>query len=139
MEAQGMFRNAFPVLEKALDVRAFRHTVILSNLANADTPQYKPFEVLVREEMEKVGPKPMPLRCLETHPDHLSGVLRDEGGVAEEKDKDDMLVLRADKNKVDMEEEVTNLAENQILYNAMAQILSRKFEGLRTAIYGGRR
>lgn len=139
MESENLFRSSFPVLEKALDVRAFRHSVILSNIANADTPNYSPFEVLVREEMEKMGQRPLPLRCLETHPDHLSGVLRDERGGAREKDGEDLLSLRKDKNKVDMEEEVTNLAENQILYNAMAQILSRKFDGLKAAIYGGRR
>lgn len=139
METDSLFRGSIPVLGKALDIRAFRHSVILSNVANADTPKYKPFDVLVREEMEKDPSDTMPLRCVETHPDHLSGYNLMEAESGRQKDGEELLVLKKDRNKVDMDEEMTALAENHILYNAMAQILAKKFEGLRTAIQGGKR
>jgi hypothetical protein len=40
----------------------------------------------------------------------------------------------SDGNSVDMEVEMGKLAENQILFNASIQILSKKFEGLKYAV-----
>ena len=42
-----------------------------------------------------------------------------------------------DGNTVDIEKEMTDLAENNILYDAVAQILRKKFQGLKNVIQGG--
>jgi flagellar basal body rod protein FlgB len=38
---------------------------------------------------------------------------------------------------VDIDKAMASLGENSSLYNASAQILSQKFQGLKTAIQGG--
>jgi flagellar basal-body rod protein FlgB len=43
-----------------------------------------------------------------------------------------------DRNSVDLDTEMTQLAHNNLLYNATAQILSRKFAGIRQAIDGAK-
>jgi len=45
--------------------------------------------------------------------------------------------LRKDGNTVDLDREMAKLSENNLMYNALAQIISRKFAGLKDAIKGG--
>ncbi|MCR4398803.1 MAG: flagellar biosynthesis protein FlgB, partial [Firmicutes bacterium] len=46
---------------------------------------------------------------------------------------------RNDRNNVDIDREMTLLAENTLLYNALARQLSQKISLLRTVITEGRR
>jgi flagellar basal-body rod protein FlgB len=41
-----------------------------------------------------------------------------------------------DNNGVELEAEMSRMAENQIMYNASIQILTKKFEGMKYAIKG---
>ena len=43
-----------------------------------------------------------------------------------------------DGNAVEIENEMSKMAENQIMYNASVQILSKKFEGLKIALREGK-
>jgi len=48
------------------------------------------------------------------------------------------VTLRGDGNTVDMDREMSALAENQLHYKASTQILSKKFQRLRSIIQGGK-
>ena len=43
-----------------------------------------------------------------------------------------------DGNAVELENEMGKMAENQLMFNASVQMLSKKFEGLRSAIREGK-
>jgi flagellar basal-body rod protein FlgB len=45
--------------------------------------------------------------------------------------------LRGDGNTVDIDRSMADLAENNLLYNAAAQIIQQKFQALKSAILGG--
>ena len=47
------------------------------------------------------------------------------------------LSLRGDGNTVDIDRTMGKLAENTLLYNAAAQLISKKFKGLKNVIKGG--
>jgi flagellar basal-body rod protein FlgB len=49
------------------------------------------------------------------------------------------LTLKGDRNSVDIDKEMANLSENSLMYNALAQILSKKFQGLKNVIQEGRK
>jgi flagellar basal-body rod protein FlgB len=137
MESGGLFKGAFPVLEKALDLRAMRHHLIVSNIANKDTPNYKAFDIMVEEEMSKSDNTGDATQLKRTDDAHLprskssgmSGKIKDAKGQE--------FSLRADGNSVDIDREMANLSENNLLYDALAQVISRKFQGLEDAIKGG--
>jgi flagellar basal-body rod protein FlgB len=50
---------------------------------------------------------------------------------------DDPLLLRGDRNGVDIDREMTALAKNSLLYKASSQIVAAKFSGLKNVITGG--
>jgi flagellar basal-body rod protein FlgB len=114
--------------------------MILNNVANADTPNYKPFAMNVEEALQKDDPAVSSARLQRTDDKHLPGSRMSEplpagatsGG-------DDPLLFRGDRNGVDIDAEMTALAKNSLLYKASAQIVASKFKGLKNVISGGSR
>lgn len=137
MPVQGIFGTTVELLGKSLDLRAKRHALISSNLANVETPGYTPSELSFEGQLKSAlnqGGKGASV----THPRHIpikggSGSLqRVEGDLV------DLGNARSgpDGNGVELEAEMGRMAENQIMYNATVQILGKKFEGLKQAIRG---
>jgi flagellar basal-body rod protein FlgB len=136
-----IFDRVIDTAGKALDLRSRRHEVIISNVANADTPDYKAFDVLVEEALSKQTADKQPvLEMQRSHPVHLqvgNKMTNDITPYTVEVPAGEN--LRGDGNTVDMEHEMSNLASNQLMYKATAQILSKKFQFLHSVIQGSRR
>ena len=135
-----LFGQTIDIASRALDLRSRRHEMIISNIANADTPGYKSFDMLVDEALSRSsGEKAPAVKMQRTHPGHLPPAASTRINVdAKVVQTETPASLRGDGNTVDMEREMSNLAENQILYKATTQILSKKFNGLLEAIKGGK-
>ena len=138
MEPQGIFSGTIPLLEKTLDLRSIRHNLIISNVANMDTPNYKAFDIVIKEELEKAMGAGKNIKLEKTGPGHLSGRETCPGNVKSRAAGDQQFTIRCDGNSVDIDREMANLSENNLMYNALAQIISRKFEGLKNVIKEGR-
>lgn len=139
--------TAFRVLTAALDGLARREAALASNLANIDTPGYRPvavpFEGALQQELarsssgrEAVGAD---LELQRSDPRHLSGSIAPGGGAPAASAVFDGS-LRNDRNTVDLESEMTALVETQLRYSASARLLSGKLEMVRDVVssQGGR-
>jgi flagellar basal-body rod protein FlgB len=51
-----LFGGSVSTLSRSLDLRARNHELILNNVANADTPNFKPFSINVEEALQKDAP-----------------------------------------------------------------------------------
>jgi flagellar basal-body rod protein FlgB len=119
-------------------LRARKHELILNNVANADTPNYKPFKMNVEEAMQTEPQTNPASRLQRTDDQHLSGQAMSEDLSTDiEAGRDDPLLLRGDQNGVDIDVEMTALAKNSLLYKASTQIVASKFSDLKKAITGG--
>jgi flagellar basal-body rod protein FlgB len=136
MASEGLFKGSFPVLERALDLRSMRHHLIVSNIANKDTPNFKGFDLMVEEEMARSPHTGDAAHLRRTDEAHLSGrhAPGARGGSSRGETQD--FPLRGDGNSVDIDKEMAKLSENNLLYDALAQIISKKFRGLNDAIKG---
>jgi flagellar basal-body rod protein FlgB len=137
MESQGLFNQTFSVLEKSMNLRSQKHNLMVSNIANMDTPNYKAFDLLVEEEMGKTSAETKTMTLSRTQPGHipLSGVAG--MNVPEIKPVEKPLYdFREDGNTVDIEKTMSALSENGLLYNASAQMIAKKFQSLSNAING---
>lgn len=137
MESQGIFKGTFQLLEKGMDLRSTKHNVVMSNIANMDTPNYKAFDVMIEEEMEKTKGAGNATLVKKTHHTHLSGRNGATGYVQPTLDKTEQTTLRKDGNTVNLDNEMAKLSENNLMYDALAQVISKKFQGLKDAIKGG--
>jgi len=137
MESQGIYKGTFQLLERAMDLRSTKHNVVMSNIANMDTPNYKAFDVIIEEEMEKTKGAGDTTSVKKTHQKHLSGRNGSMGDVQPTLEETAQTTLRQDGNTVDIDREMAKLSENNLMYDALAQVISKKFQGLKDAIKGG--
>lgn len=135
---RGIFDQHLQLLHKTMDFRARRNTVLSSNIANVETPGYKAkdlvFENALGEAMRAHLPGPLDV----TDTRHLDG--RQVLPLSEV--KPDVIrtsnpVAGIDENSVDLEREMVKLGENQVVYQALAQMVSHKFGQLRMSIREG--
>jgi len=122
------------VYSQALNLRAQRHQVLASNIANADTPNYKArdfnFETAMQNAMagRQSGGE---VAMARTQAGHMTGA----GGSGLAK-----LLYRGetqsavDGNTVDMDVERTQIADNAMQYQILTQLVSDEFKGIRSAL-----
>jgi len=106
-------------LARFLDLNVLRGELVMSNMANIDTPGYRTRDINFRQELQRAGGD---LALAESSP-----VVRSVRG----------LIERPDGNNVNLERESLLLADTQLRFNAGAQLLHDKFKMLSLAIHEG--
>jgi flagellar basal-body rod protein FlgB len=131
----GGFDPTIGALNTSLNVRLLNQNVISSNIANADTPGYKAktveFESALRDALGVTNG----LTVSETSPGHIAHHPTD--AIQPEIYDDPNGVESLDGNTVDRAGEMAKMAENQLLYDASAEMLKRKLGMLKYAIGEG--
>lgn len=117
--------NGFNTLEHLLRLTNLRQGVLSSNIANADTPDYKSkdlkFEQLLNNEL-------MELKT--TSPRHIRNIdLALSEDVSEEPGQE-----WADKNNVQLDMEVAKMTENALLFQAALHMFSTKIRMFKNAV-----
>jgi len=131
--------KSFDILEKSLHYRKIRQDMIASNIANADTPCYRPkdirFEEALEEEVNKKFnvPNPPKLELARTEPGHMRG-FDDEAEAKPIVFYRDGHLARNDGNSVDIDVETTEMAKNNIAYNASIQALRKDIDIFKAVI-----
>lgn len=121
--------NYINVLTKAADAANSREEILNNNLANVDTPNYKRKDVSFQSylEMALIGGEPLEERVAEvnTHLSDFGGLIYTDSST---------LSYRLDGNNVDVDTESARLAENQIRYNALIDLLNQEFGRYKTVL-----
>lgn len=120
----GLFGKTYNILGTMLDYRAERNKVISSNIANLDTPGYKPSDYVFKENMKKAMDVRIHLK--QTDEKHFPNV-------QDKFSRNDFKKVTSNE-KVDLDQEMTNLAENHLMYNLTTELLARKFKGIRSIL-----
>ncbi|MDR2637872.1 MAG: flagellar basal body rod protein FlgB [Zoogloeaceae bacterium] len=131
----GDIRSHIGAYIQAMDLRAYRQQVLASNIANADTPYYKArdFDFKAAFAAARAGrEEDAHLGLRRTHTRHL--LPAEGGGESVPLQYRTEYQSAVDGNTVDMDVERSEIADNSIQYQILAQFLSDKLSGLRTAI-----
>lgn len=118
------------VLDRAADAAYTRNDILANNIANVSTPNYKrkdvSFETILQAELngaagslnKKMAELDANLHELDSfvYTDHTS------------------LSYRLDGNNVDIDQEEAYLAENQIRYNALVDLMQQEFSRYKTVL-----
>lgn len=123
------------LLARSLDFRAQRHDLLVSNVANADTPGYKAVDLSFEKTLERMVEKQDALTGQKTNPGHLPIGAKGQTGEAKVVTKKNS--TRLDGNSVDLDGEIVNLNMNQLQFNAGVETLNKIFELLTYAIEEG--
>ncbi|MCC7145087.1 MAG: flagellar basal body rod protein FlgB [Phycisphaeraceae bacterium] len=139
----GMFDSgALPVLERVTQFTGARHKVLADNIANLDTPYFRPKDLSVREFQVELAKAVEQRR---RSPSPTGGTLR-MGNTRQLRFTDDNLqanpqaaddgILFHDRNNRDLERLMQGLAENTMAFNAANDLLRHEFGMLSMAIRG---
>jgi len=120
------------VLQKGLEGSSLRQQVLSNNVANIDTPNFKRSDVDFQAVLGvALGDKSGGLALKLTSPQHLSGVADgNSSGIV----TDQTTSMRNDGNNVDVDQEMSNVAENSLYYNSLTQAISLQLSLLKMAI-----
>jgi flagellar basal-body rod protein FlgB len=135
-----MLRSIFPgtleVLHKNLTLRQQRHTVLTSNIANAETPGFIAKDVRFEEALQEAAAPQKSAPLWRTHAQHMlpaSPTVRELQGTLVASPSDD---VGRDLNTVSIDREMAKLTTNTFHYNASAELVSRAFDKLKRTIEG---
>ena len=132
------FDKTTRALQTSLAMRQMKQNVISANVANSETPGYHArkldFEEALARSLDLDG-----LRSMSTsHDEHFPVGGGISAGVRADIYDNPDVVVGNDGNSVDMEKEMTALAENSVLYKAALQLINKKLAALKYAATEGR-
>lgn len=126
--------TGFNRLRSAIDASNTRQQVISNNIANADTPFFKrsevSFESLLQSEMNGVGS----IKGRMTNSRHIA--IGSSSIPTAQITTDKNTVMNNNSNNVDIDTEMTNLAENQLRYNTYIEEVNHQIKMMRAALGG---
>lgn len=138
MPVDKLFGANIDLMQRALNLRSRKHEVVVSNVVNADTPNFKAFDLEVKAALQTNSQKSGNGELTLTHQGHLPPRSHSGDDIRPRmRQLSSNVSLRGDGNTVVLEKEMADLARNNLLYKATAQILGSKFRGLKNAIKGG--
>ncbi len=121
------------LLANALNYHRDRHSVLSSNIANADTPEFRPKDLV---------------RRVATNPSRDVAIARTEGGHMNHNGTThgDLMKVTVDRtaqpgldgNAVNLEREMSKLGANTLRYEAAAKMVARQLANLKYAANDGK-
>jgi flagellar basal-body rod protein FlgB len=121
---ESLFGKTFNLLSTMLDFRSERNKVITSNISNLDSVDYKAADYVFKEDLRRAIERKVPLT--KTNEKHFP-IGKDEIT------KNDFKLVKSEE-RADLDKEMTNLVENQLMFNVSAELLSRKFKGIKNVL-----
>ncbi len=137
MDSKAPFDSSFQLLSKVLDLRARNQQVIASNIANAETPGYSPAKFHFEEELRQAVGEKSSLPLANSHQAHIPLGSTDidsvTGTITVQPDQTGI----GDENGVSVADEMMALSENELLFEAAAQLLKKKLGLIKYVVSGG--
>jgi len=123
---EALFGKTIEILSEVLDFRSERHKVITSNIANMDTPNYRPKDIVFKEELESIINNKDRIKMTGSRGRSLSEQSNPAG-------RADFEVIDSGES-VNLDSEMAKLTENNLMHNLTVELLVRKFRVLNTVL-----
>lgn len=130
---KGIVTDTQAFTEGILDLYVQRQNIVLSNIANVDTPNYKAKDFTFESKLQAILGLDVKGHMSATHASHFPKKLSLEGFMPDiEYDSELRTIWGAD--KVNLEEEMTKLTKINLKYSALAQIVKSGYTGIQEVI-----
>ena len=123
---EALFGKTIEILSEVLDFQSERHKVITSNIANMDTPNYRPKDIVFKEELESIINNKDRIKMTGSRGRSLSEQSNPAG-------RADFEVIDSGES-VNLDSEMAKLTENNLMHNLTVELLVRKFRVLNTVL-----
>ncbi|WP_045215915.1 flagellar basal body rod protein FlgB [Desulfonatronovibrio magnus] len=133
---KSLFGTHIHVASRVLDMRLERQNVVSSNLANVNTPGYKARRVEFEENLQAALQIDGRGKVTRTSNMHMPAQF-DPSKFGSDFFKSIEPRVYQGEDAVDLDKEMAVKAKNTLMYNALAQVQHKNFEGLKSAITEG--
>lgn len=120
-----MSDSTYNLIKKELDVSALRQRVIANNIANINTKDFKRSDVVFEDKLQDALKE-------------YGGNSSDLNSVQPEVVQDDSTSMREDGNNIDIDKEMTDMTQNNIMFDALVSQLDTKMGIMRFVITEGK-
>ena len=121
MPIKSIFGKTFDAIERSLGITSERHGIIINNIANLDAPDCRPIDIdfksVFKDALEGTS-----VSLFRTNPHHFGSEISYAERPLDGTDS------------VDIDREMSKLAENNLRYRASVEVLLRKLSKLKYAI-----
>jgi flagellar basal-body rod protein FlgB len=131
----GRLDDYFRSQETALKLRGYRQEVLGSNIANADTPNYKARDIDFKAAFDAARAGNSPAALQATNARHLQPTNTVDLFAPSLKYRNEQQPS-IDGNTVDMNTEMKEFTDNAIRYQAAVTFMTRRIESMKTALTG---
>jgi flagellar basal-body rod protein FlgB len=127
-----LFSRTFTNIERGLDYASLNQKVISQNIANVDTPNYKAksvdFKSVLHNSIHQLEAKKTDSRHFTFHSTGQHPAVKTKSAYQ----------YNHNGNGVDLDKEMSEMASNQIYFNALSDRINGKFNSLKSVIRGGK-
>ncbi|MCB5195755.1 flagellar basal body rod protein FlgB [Deefgea salmonis] len=131
----GRLDDYFRSQETALKLRSYRQEILGSNIANADTPNYKARDINFKAAFDAARAPSAPTPLQTSNSRHLQPSQTVDLFAPERLYRNEQQPS-IDGNTVDMNTEMKEFTDNAIRYQAAVTFLTRRIESMKTALTG---
>ncbi len=119
-----------PKFENFLNLSSLRHKLTSGNIANVSTPGYESQNIDFNSELTKASENTQRIAGTITNASHIPLGHH----VNKSPDINQASINEGDINSVDIDNEIAEMAQNELEFTIAAKLLQKKFQGLRKAI-----
>ena len=131
-----LFDPNIALVGKVMDMQLQRQNVLMSNIANVNTPKYKPRELYFEEELQKALNLGALGKVTKTDKAHIPSSF-DVSTFSADFDKKFTPREVHGEDRVNIDKEMTKVSKNNLQYTTLAQLSKSSFEGIKKIIMEG--
>jgi flagellar basal-body rod protein FlgB len=137
MDPTQPFDTNMQLLSRVLDLRARKAEVISANIANAETPGFSPSRFDFEQDLAQALDKKQGIQLARSAENHISSAAANFNEVRGKVIMVPEQTGTGDRNGVNVDQEMLDLSENELMYEASAQLLQKKLTLLKYVVSGG--
>ena len=135
---KGLFGSHIHLTAKVMDLRLERQNLVMGNIANVNTPEYKARRIEFEQQLQSAMNQDARGQMTRTDKQHMP-VVFDPNGFQGQGVKDFKARHVHGEDSVDLDKEMTVMTKNGMMYNALASVIRKNFQGMQRIIQQGSR
>ena len=133
---KGLFGSHIHLTAKVMDLRLERQNLVMGNISNVNTPNYKARSLEFEDKLQSALNHDARGKMTRTEQSHMPSAFIANGfqgdGIQDFKPRH---IYGED--SVDLDKEMTTMTKNGMMYNALASVIKKNFQGMQRIIMQG--
>ncbi len=133
---KGIFGSHINLTAKVMDLRLERQNIVMGNIVNVNTPEYKAQRLEFEDRLQSALNQDARGKMTRTQKDHMPVVFTPDGFEGQNVQSFEARHVYGE-DSVDLDKEMAAMTKNGMMYNALASVIKKNFEGLQKVIMEG--